>query len=224
MRSTIGLVAVAAMLVGPALAHFGVVPALMGFVPFALGGLVATVTGVVSLVQALRGRGLTTGGGVALLAGIGFLAAASQSAGAPRINDFTTDPADPPGFRHAATLPENGGRDMGYPADFAAEQQACCGDLQPARIKGTPAETFARVRSVAEGMPGWRVTQADANGGTLEAIATTWLFRFQDDIAIRLRPDADGTTRVDVRSKSRDGKGDIGANAARIRAFVAALR
>ena len=58
---------------------------------------------------------------------------------------------------------------------------------------------------------------------TLEAVVTSRLFGFQDDIAIRVRPDSDGTSRIDMRSKSRDGKGDQGANAARIRSFVGAV-
>jgi len=39
-----------------------------------------------------------------------------------------------------------------------------------------------------------------------------------DDISVRVRESGGGAV-VDIRSKSRDGKGDMGANAARIRAF-----
>ncbi|TMA41924.1 MAG: DUF1499 domain-containing protein, partial [Deltaproteobacteria bacterium] len=63
----------------------------------------------------------------------------------------------------------------------------------------------------------------DGASGTIEAVATTRVFGFQDDIAIRVRADGSAASRVDVRSKSRDGKGDLGANAARIRAYVMAL-
>ena len=72
-------------------------------------------------------------------------------------------------------------------------------------------------------MPAWTITAADDASGTIEAVATTRLFGFQDDIAIRVRADGAGASRVDVRSKSRDGKGDLGTNAARIRAYVTAL-
>jgi uncharacterized protein (DUF1499 family) len=72
-------------------------------------------------------------------------------------------------------------------------------------------------------MPSWTITQADPGAGTIEAVATTRVFGFQDDIVIRVRPDGDGASRVDMRSKSRDGQGDIGTNAARIRAFVGNL-
>ncbi|MBW2399988.1 MAG: DUF1499 domain-containing protein, partial [Deltaproteobacteria bacterium] len=39
-----------------------------------------------------------------------------------------------------------------------------------------------------------------------------------DDIVVRVRRDG-ADSIVDVRSKSRDGRGDMGANAARIRLF-----
>jgi uncharacterized protein (DUF1499 family) len=72
-------------------------------------------------------------------------------------------------------------------------------------------------------MPAWMVTNEDAASGVIEAVATSWLFRFEDDIAIRIRSGEGGKSRVDIRSKSRDGKGDTGTNANRIRAYVAAL-
>ena len=70
---------------------------------------------------------------------------------------------------------------------------------------------------------GGAVTHQSPEDGTIEAVATTPLFGFQDDVVLRVRPGLRDGSRVDIRSKSRDGRGDIGANAARIRAFVARL-
>jgi len=56
----------------------------------------------------------------------------------------------------------------------------------------------------------------------IEARATSKLFRFVDDVAIRIRS-KDGGSVVDIRSKSRVGQGDLGANANRIRAIAAEL-
>jgi uncharacterized protein (DUF1499 family) len=107
---------------------------------------------------------------------------------------------------------------------FAAEQRACCADLQPVRLALAPAEAFPRAKATAEQMPSWVVTFADPATGLIEAVATSAVFGFQDDIVIRVRPEAGGRASVvDMRSKSRDGKGDLGANANRIRAFVARL-
>ena len=211
------------MVLGPLLAHFGIVPPIAGFVLFAIGGIVSVITGLVSLVQLVRGRRLTMGGGLGVLAGLAFFAIASQGSGYPRINDFTTDPADPPAFGHATTLPANAGRNMSYPAEFAAVQRECCADLHPAKVRAAPQEAYARALALARATPSWTVTHEDPTGLAIEAVVTSKLFRFQDDVAIRVRPEPDGTSRVDIRSKSRVGKGDIGANTTRIRAFVAAL-
>jgi uncharacterized protein (DUF1499 family) len=218
--ATLGLIAGVLFVVGPALAWLRIVPAIVGFVLFSLGGIVALVVAVASVVQALRGRGIRPGGAVAIFAGLAFVVIAARGRGGPMINDFTTDVTDPPAFGNAAKLPRNQGRDMAYPPAFAPMQQACCADLHPARVPLGARETFVRVQTVARGMPGWTITAADPDAGTFEAIAVTPLFGFQDDIVIRVRPDGDGSSRVDIRSKSRDGKGDMGTNAARIRTFV----
>ena len=52
----------------------------------------------------------------------------------------------------------------------------------------------------------------------VEAYDVTAVFQFVDDVVIRVRPAGDGSV-VDLRSNSRVGGGDLGANAARIRAF-----
>ena len=107
LRNVFGVIAGALFVVGPALAGLRLVPGIVGFGLFALGGIGGLVVGAVSVVQAARARGLGRGGAVAVGVGVVFLALALRSAGAPRINDFTTDPANPPAFTHAATLPRN---------------------------------------------------------------------------------------------------------------------
>jgi len=71
-------------------------------------------------------------------------------------------------------------------------------------------------------MPTWNVVAEDPNGLTIEAVSTSNLFRFQDDVVLRVRPDGSGS-KVDMRSKSRDGKGDMGVNTARIRSYIDTL-
>jgi len=112
---------------------------------------------------------------------------------------------------------------MSYPPTFAEIQRQCCADLAPAHLEVPPAAALAAVQRAAATMPDWTVTNVDAGAGTLEAVATSRLFHFQDDVVVRVRAEGDGASRVDVRSKSRVGKGDLGANAARIRLFLAAL-
>jgi uncharacterized protein (DUF1499 family) len=61
----------------------------------------------------------------------------------------------------------------------------------------------------------WEIVAADSTSGRIEATATTRWFGFKDDVVVRIRAEADGS-RVDVRSVSRVGRSDVGANAARI--------
>jgi uncharacterized protein (DUF1499 family) len=212
------------MILGPLLAWLRLVPGLAGFVSLALGGLVAIIVTILGIIRAFRRRGFGGGGTVAAsIAALVFVVLAAGSRGAPRINDFTTDTTDPPVFKRAATLPPNAGRDLGYPAAFAAQQATCCADLAPARLAQDPAAAFVVVEGTASAMPSWTVTSRDPQAGELEAVATSRLFGFQDDVVVRVRPDPAGGSRVDMRSKSRVGQGDLGANAARIRAFETAL-
>jgi len=222
VRSLIGVCATAAVIAGALLAWSGAVRPLVGFAIFALGGLVALLIALASLVQAARGRGVTLGGTLAIVIAVVFVAAASRGRGHPRINDFTTDLDDPPTFTFARSFPDNAGRDLAYPREFAPIQRACCADLHPVHLPLPPEQAYLRVLAVSSLMPGWRITSADAMGRTIEAVDTSRLFHFQDDIVLRVRADGDGS-RVDVRSKSRDGKGDLGVNATRIRAITQRL-
>ncbi len=53
-------------------------------------------------------------------------------------------------------------------------------------------------------------------------LACLFSFRFKDDFVIEVR-DKNGQSVVEIRSKSRDGQGDVGTNARRIRLFLAQL-
>jgi uncharacterized protein (DUF1499 family) len=70
---------------------------------------------------------------------------------------------------------------------------------------------------------GWEIVASDAPAGRIEATDTTTWFGFKDDIIVRVRPEASGGSRVDVRSVSRLGESDVGANAKRVRKYLAKL-
>jgi len=150
------------------------------------------------------------------------LAALCFLACAPRINDVTTTPDAPPSFRAAARLPANRGRDMAYPPGNAARQFEGYPDLKPAARSGPPAGAYTAALAAARRMPRWNVIAEDAEAFVIEAVATTGLLRFKDDVVIEVRPQGSGSA-VHVRSKSRLGRSDLGANAARIRAYLAEL-
>lgn len=67
---------------------------------------------------------------------------------------------------------------------------------------------------------GWTVLEADPVAGEVHAEAHTRLWKFTDDVWIRLSLDGDGQTRVDMVSASRVGRGDLGTNARRIARFL----
>ena len=71
---------------------------------------------------------------------------------------------------------------------------------------------------------GMNVVDAEPIQGRIEATDTSLLFGFEDDLVARIVQQADGTVRVDVRSKSRVGRSDLGINAHRIRVFTKSLQ
>lgn len=209
-----------AVLAGPALIHLGALPPPAGFF-LTLG---AALTGLVAgPIAAWRGRQSVAGvllGVLATVPAIALVAQAARAVDAAPLNDASTDPDDPPGFNHATLLPDNKDRDFAPPD--AAAARAAWPDLAPLRTTADPRATLKAAEAEARAR-GWEILGADEAAGMLEAVDRTRLFRFADDIVVRLREDAGGT-RVDVRSRSRFGGGDLGVNAARIRAYLAGLR
>jgi uncharacterized protein (DUF1499 family) len=140
-------------------------------------------------------------------------------------NDVTTDTMSAPAFEallplRRAERPVDSGIYGG--ARLAALQQERYPDLAPERLEAMRAEAFDQALAAAKAM-GWTIVAADAARGRIEAFDRTRWFGFVDDIVIRLTPAGDGT-RVDMRSASRVGISDLGANARRIRAYWAALK
>ena len=227
LASHLGVAGLLAIGLGPLAIQAGVVSPFVGFRVFLLGGLcglIALVLGSIGLwrtraAAGREGRGRAMRGALLGVAILGLVAGAAGSArGLPRINDITTNPDDPPVFVHAGQLPGNDGRDLAYPgASFAEQQRAAYPDLAPIRLEMGLRDAFERAVHAAEAL-GWEVSYSDPPGGVLEATETSRIFRFVDDISVRLRADG-AATLVDVRSKSRVGQGDLGANAKRIRAF-----
>jgi len=62
----------------------------------------------------------------------------------------------------------------------------------------------------------WSVLQADDLVGFIRVRCTTMVFRFEDDLEIRIVLDEHGLTRVDVRSKARKARADLGLQARRV--------
>ena len=148
-----------------------------------------------------------------------------RARGVPAIHDITTDTQNPPPFVDVVPMRRAAGaaNPPAYPgADVAAQQRTAYPDLAPLDLPLPPAEAFAKAASAASGM-GWEIVAEKASEGRIEATATTMFFGFKDDIVVRVAA-WPGGSRIDLRSKSRVGRSDVGANAARIRAYLNAIR
>jgi uncharacterized protein (DUF1499 family) len=140
----------------------------------------------------------------------------------PEIHDITTDSADPPAFVALMQERKKAPNGFAYGGEaVAAEQRKSYPDVKPLLVKSPPRETVQRAIDAARAM-GWEVVSSDAASGRIEATDTTTWFGFKDDVVIRVRPEGGGS-RVDVRSVSRVGSSDLGANARRILGFLARL-
>ena len=200
-------------------------PPITGFLTFALHIPLALLTLIAAVVAMLRTRGGKSGRtqaiialAVALVMMVTLIALRPPSV--PAIHDITTNPDDPPSFVVLASDEHNPGRDLTYPhggPEVPAQQRVGYPDLEPIKVSASPEQALASVATAASNL-GWEVVARDDTAGRLEATDTTGIFRFVDDIVVRVRPDGTGSV-VDVRSTSRVGQSDLGANAARIRAL-----
>ena len=141
----------------------------------------------------------------------------------PVINDVTTDPYNPPRFKKIAELPANKGRDLSYPKAFIQIQERYYPDIAPRKSRLSADQTFKKCREAGSSMPRWKLVSEDLGNYTLEFVATTLILRYQDDIIIQVSPEKTGSA-IHMRSKSRLGKSDLGANAQRIRDYFDKLK
>ena len=193
--------------------------------------LLFALTGVVIIWRTGRG-------GVSHVVGAIFLAAlllafpaylAIQSIRLPLINDISTDLSDPPAYsRSAAALAARGPKTPGeIPDSTRDDQRRAYPDVQPIVLDLEADEAYRLVQQ-AVAARGWRVVDQTRPGGRtgighVDAIDRTLIMGFPDDVTIRIRPLA-GQTRIDIRSASRYGRHDFGANANRIRRFALELQ
>jgi len=141
----------------------------------------------------------------------------------PFIHDITTDTADPPEFVAVVPLRADAPNPPGYQGEeVAAQQREGYPDIGTLELDMPAGVAFERALATARDM-GWDIVAAVPGVGRIEATATTFWFGFKDDIVIRIEA-TDGGSLLDMRSKSRVGRSDVGANAARIRRFTEEFR
>ena len=168
---------------------------------------------------------------IALLIGLAILyptikSAVTETISYPPIHDVTTDTDNPPEFI-ALTDPRPGSRNTldyygkGDRQDWYPSRQlefAPYNDIKPIMTTLSPDEAYARAVMVGEEL-GWEIIGADPAARRFEGTDVTPVFRFVDDTVVVVTPNGSGS-RIDIRSVSRVGVGDIGVNAQRIRDFI----
>ena len=146
----------------------------------------------------------------------------------PVIHDVSTDVVNPPAYVAIAPLRADVPNSMVYgtvegltPAEHAEQQLAAFPDLVPRLIDASPQEVWDRALAALQEMD-LEIVAAVPGEGRIEAIDTTFWFRFKDDVVIRIQPQG-GQTLIDARSLSRVGRGDAGTNGLRLQRFFELL-
>jgi uncharacterized protein (DUF1499 family) len=188
------------------------------------------VLGIVAVLLSLPGFGRPGSRGVAIAAlTLGWIAALLPAlnmiieAHSP-IHEVSTDTVNPPQF--VVLLPlraaDNATNPTGYDSKTAQLQRETYPDIVPLHLDQQPDQVFTRALAATRSME-WEIVAADPTQGRIEATATSFWFGFKDDIVVRITAEGSGS-RVDVRSLSRTGGSDVGANARHVRDFLAWIK
>ncbi|MEO0393986.1 MAG: DUF1499 domain-containing protein [Pseudomonadota bacterium] len=155
----------------------------------------------------------------------------------PLIHDITTDPENPPQIIAGVQAPRS--NPSAYNRDEAVPQHADDQTLYAAQKAGFPEiETLTlpmnsltvqtQVTKAFEAMGLDIQAVGPVAEGTetirIEATDTSRWFGFIDDVVVRIIPLSPTESQVDIRSKSRIGMSDLGANGNRVLAIMNRLR
>ena len=177
-----------------------------------------------------RGAGKIVGGIMLAAILLGYPAwLAAQAVRLPSLNDVSTDLVDPPDFARSsrAAAARNGAAHPPIPPDWREAQRRAYTDVQPI-VLDLEAEEAWQIVQKAVAARNWQIVDQVLPGGRsgighVDAIDRSLIMGFPEDVTVRLRPLA-GQTRIDVRSASRFGRHDFGANARRIQRFAQELQ
>jgi uncharacterized protein (DUF1499 family) len=192
--------------------------------------LMVCATSVVIWRTGRRGVGAAVGAAFVALLTLAYPTyLAFEAVRLPVLSDISTDIANPPYFSlsRAAYEARKGFQPKGLPAKTRESQRAAYPDVEPIVVDLEADEAFALVLKTAKAV-GWKTVDARPPGGRTgeghaDFLDRTLIMGFDDDITVRLKP-LPGQTRIDLRSASRYGRHDFGANAKRIMAFAEELQ
>jgi uncharacterized protein (DUF1499 family) len=207
-------------------------PAAMNLLAVSIGGLVlAIIVAIIGLVRIWFGGQIGAGqacAGIAIaLIGLALpIYYLSLFFTLPRLNDVETTPRAPMQFSQLAALRPADANRIVEPDLAAAElQEKAYPDLRPMELERSVTETFDIAHEAVKRL-GWTIALNEPPGeqpGRIEATDRTMLMGYTDDVLIRVNGD-DTHAFIDVRSVSRYGIHDFGANAERIRTLFAEVK
>ena len=208
-------------------------PAITSVLIAVVGGVLVLLVSLVMLAMAMRrqwtkDKSLLLMAIVLSLVPLGLMAPNIIRAGAvPEIHDISTDTDNPPMFDAVVALREGAANDLIYgtttlsPEQHAELQHEAYPQIQTKLSPLTVLAAVSRAESILAGQ-GLQIVSVNPEAGLVEATATTFWFGFKDDLVVRIGT-SDNGSKVDVRSVSRVGGSDLGANAARIERFLLAF-
>lgn len=154
------------------------------------------------------------------LLGIGSVIVSASDV--PKIHNISTNVIDPPAFDKIVPIRTADHNSLQYTADVAELQQAAYPNLKTLHVEMNLQDAQNKAVEVSASL-GWQLINNDIQQGLIEASDTSRLWGFTDDIVIRFKQDAQNQTAIDLRSVSRVGQSDLGANAKRIESFINAF-
>lgn len=135
------------------------------------------------------------------------------------LNDVSTDTLNPPLYEAVAAIRPAKSNTLVYPGEKAAAIQAQrFPSIAPIHTDLAPELAFGAALEIVE-QSGWELIFADVEVGKIEAVVSSLVFNFKDDVVIRVTPNEAGSI-VDIRSHSRIGRGDMNANGNRVIGFI----
>ncbi|SMO63532.1 DUF1499 domain-containing protein [Gracilimonas mengyeensis] len=160
--------------------------------------------------------------GLAALINIGYWYNEVQQ-GYPPIHDITTDLQNPPEFVAIEPLRADAPNPANYAGQETAEaQRNFYTNLEPLYTDLNYDQAYNKALETARQMD-WTIVAENQREGRIEAYEKLAWFGFIDDVVIRVTETEEGS-RIDVRSKSRIGRGDLGVNAQRIKNYLNAYQ
>lgn len=197
-----------------------------GLTIYALTGLLSVLVLIFMATQSLiprwRGERLNIlKRALPAIPGAALLLMAMQARDVPPIHNIGTDLDDPPAFETIKELRGDSSNSLALTEEVITQQQEAYPDIATLTSPRSYTSSYNVALTTAKAM-GWEIVREDPNGGFIEAVDTTAIMQFKDDVVIRVRSNAEGSL-VDMRSVSRVGVSDLGANAARIRDFMSAF-